>query len=157
DDTHQPELWQSDGTAAGTVLVKDIVPGWWGSNPGYLTNVNGTLMFAADDGRHGVELWRSDGTAAGTALVKDRHHRTDGSGPFNLTNVNGTLFFTADDGTGGVELWRSDGTAAGTTLVKDIFPGSSIDYGGYYHPNSSSPDHLTDVNGTLFFTADDGV
>ena len=36
-----------------------------------LTNVNGTLFFAADDGTHGNELWKSDGTAAGTVLVKD--------------------------------------------------------------------------------------
>ena len=28
------ELWKSDGTLAGTVLVKDIVPGTVGSNPG---------------------------------------------------------------------------------------------------------------------------
>src|SRR5690349_14065930 len=38
------ELWKSDGTAAGTVLVTDINPGLGGSNPRYLTNVNGTLF-----------------------------------------------------------------------------------------------------------------
>jgi ELWxxDGT repeat protein len=41
------------------------------SNPSYLTNLNGTLFFGADDGTHGVELWKSNGTAAGTVLVKD--------------------------------------------------------------------------------------
>src|SRR5262249_23536232 len=65
------ELWKSDGTAAGTVLVADINPGSAGSSLGYLTNVNGTLFFAADDGTHGVELWKSDSAAAGTVLVKD--------------------------------------------------------------------------------------
>src|SRR5262249_23462401 len=44
------ELWKSDGTAAGTVLVKDILPGIGSSNPSALTNVNGTLYFTADDG-----------------------------------------------------------------------------------------------------------
>ena len=44
------ELWKSDGTAAGTGLVKDIRLGSIGSNPARLTNVNGRLMFAASDG-----------------------------------------------------------------------------------------------------------
>ena len=71
DGTHGRELYKSDGTAAGTVLVKDINPGSADSDPGNLTNVNGTLFFTADDGTHGTELWKSDGTTAGTVLVKD--------------------------------------------------------------------------------------
>ena len=52
-------------------MVKDIDPGSSGSVPIDLTNVNGTLYFAANDGAHGEELWKSDGTAAGTVMVKD--------------------------------------------------------------------------------------
>ena len=33
DGMHGDELWKSDGTAAGTVLVKDINPGSDGSDP----------------------------------------------------------------------------------------------------------------------------
>src|SRR5262249_61137988 len=73
------ELLKSDGTAAGTTLVKDI---WPGSSSAFivsggsvlnafLTNVNGTLFFLANDGVSGRELWKSDGTAAGTVLAKD--------------------------------------------------------------------------------------
>ena len=69
DGTNGRELWKSDGTAAGTVLVKDINPGSGSSYPSNLTNVNGTLFFTADDGTNGRELWKSDGTAAGTVLV----------------------------------------------------------------------------------------
>ena len=71
DGVHGDELWKSNGTAAGTVLVADIDPGSGSSNPTDLTNVNGTLFFAANDGVHGNELWKSNGTAAGTVLVKD--------------------------------------------------------------------------------------
>ena len=83
--------------------------------------------------------------------MKDINVGPDDSGPDELTNVNGTLFFTAYNGDGagqnGNELWKSDGTEAGTTLVKDINVG----------PDDSYPDDLTNVNGTLFFSASDGT
>ncbi len=153
DGTTGRELWKSNGTAAGTILVKDIFPGVGGSSPSFLTNVNGTLFFMANDGTTGWELWKSNGTALGTTLVKDINPGGDSSILFPsfgvLTNVNGTLFFVANDGTTGGELWKSDGTTIGTTLVKDIRPGSSV--------NDPWPGGLTNVNGTLFFVANDGT
>jgi ELWxxDGT repeat protein len=151
DGVHGYQLWKSDGTAAGTTLVTDI-------SPHNLINVNGTLFFSgsASNGASRSNLWKSDGTAAGTVLVSSSVWQ-----PSNLTNVNGTLYFTADDDTNGVELWSSDGTEAGTTLVNDIYPGSSVVWDNYANwwlvPNSSNPGNLTNVNGTLFFTADDGT
>ena len=141
------ELWKSDGTAAGTVVVKDIYPGADGSYPYELTNVGGTLYFQADDGTNSYELWKSDGTAAGTVLVKDIYPGADGSYPYALIDVGGTLYFAADDGSNGYELWKSDGTAAGTVLVKDIRPGTG----------SADPGYLTAVGDTLYFQANDGT
>ena len=71
DGTHGDELWESDGTAAGTLMVDDIDPGSDSSSPNYLTVVGGTLFFTANDGTTGKELWESDGTTAGTRIVKD--------------------------------------------------------------------------------------
>jgi ELWxxDGT repeat protein len=145
------ELWKSDGTAAGTTLVKDINPGAGSSSPAFLTEVGGTLYFSAlDTSINGIELWKSDGTTDGTTLVKNINP-TDfaSSSPTDLTNVGGTLYFSANNGTNGIEVWKSDGTTAGTILTRDINPGSG---------NSSPNGHnLTDVGGALYFRADDGT
>ena len=127
--------------------LKDIVTGTGDSSPRFLTNVNGTLFFVADDRQHGAELWKSDGTQAGTVLVKDIRPGVSGSSPQNLVNVNGTLYFTATTTQSGTELWKSDGTAAGTVLVSDIRTGVA----------GSAPSSLTNVNGTLYFIANDGI
>lgn len=152
---HWGELWRTDGTPSGTVLVKDIHPGPETSEisttPYHLTAVGSTLFFTAHDGVHGRELWKSDGTAAGTVLVKDISSSTDSyaPSPHRLTAVGGRLFFTADDGTQGPELWKSDGTAAGTVLVKDIHPGGDV--------YDEAPHELTEFGGNLYFSADDGT
>jgi trimeric autotransporter adhesin len=150
DGTNGLELWKSDRTTAGTVLLKDInTTAGSGSSPAELLNINSTLYFVANDGTNGLELWKSDGTAAGTILLKDINTTAgSGSSATELTNVNNTLYFVANDGTNGLELWKSDGTAAGTVLVKDI----NIILG-----SGSSVAELTDVNGTLYFVADNAA
>src|SRR5882672_7057292 len=65
------ELWKTNGTDVGTVLVKDINPGPGNSAPLGFTVFNGALYFAANDGASGFELWKTDGTPGGTLLVKD--------------------------------------------------------------------------------------
>ncbi len=105
DGVHGRELWASDGTAAGTVLVSDVEPGPDSSRPTGLTAAGGRLFFSAYDGRHGRELWASDGTAAGTRLVQDIAPASFSSDPQDLTVVGDRLYFSADDGLHGRELW----------------------------------------------------
>ena len=143
------ELWKSDGTPAGTSLLKDINPGINSSSPANFAVIGATLYFSATNGSSGTELWKSDGTAAGTVLVKDIFSGASSSSPANLTNVAGTLFFSATDSTAnGAELWKSDGTAAGTVLVLNI--NATVNTG-------SAAANFTAVGSTLFFTANDGV
>jgi len=122
-------------------LVKDINSGSGGSNPSYLTDINGTLYFQASDPTNGTELWKSDGTAAGTVLVKDIYSGSDGSNPYNLTDFNGTLYFVASDGTNGTELW-----SLGTPNAAPIITSANT---------ASVPENTTAVT-TVTATDDDG-
>ena len=167
DGTNGVEIWKTDGTPAGTAMVEDTIPGGGGIRPGPadsspfgLVNVNGTLLFHADDGTNGREVWRSDGSPVGTSMVEDavpgggiRPGANVGSDPFDLTDVNGTLYFTAEDGTNGNELWKSASPFATATMVEDALPGGGINPGAA----SSGPQEPTNVNGTVYFAANDGT
>lgn len=150
DGVNGAELWKSDGTEAGTVMVKDIWPGATGSRPAVLTMMGSTLFFVASDPVNGSELWKSDGTAAGTELVKDIAPGTAwGLVPFptTLTVGDSVLYFAANDGVSGSEVWRSDGTPAGTYRLADVFPGAGHGY----------PSEITFAGDRLYFVANDGV
>ena len=125
-----------------------------GSYASNFTEFDGQLFFTAADGVNGNELWVSDGTADGTQLVKDINpdNSNYGDAPDGFTEFDDQLFFTADDGVNGNELWVSDGTTDGTQLVRDINPDNSNS--GYYR---YAPYSLTEFDGQLFFTANDGV
>jgi ELWxxDGT repeat protein len=124
DSAHGQEMWVSDGTVAGTHMIKDIYPGTTGGIGGLTpTACNGKVYFAASDGINGMELWATDGTAAGTTMVADINIGAGSSNPTGGIAYNGKIYFSANNGATGKELWVSDGTAAGTQLLKDINPG----------------------------------
>jgi len=141
------ELWRSDGTDAGTVLVRDIRLGVVGSRISGLTVAGNQAFFTADDGVHGFELWVSDGTPAGTHLVKDIVTGAGSSVPSSLAAAGAVAVFSAFDPAYGVEAWRSDGTDAGTFRLADVAPG----------PLSSSPLGFTVSGRNLYFVADDNT
>lgn len=146
------ELWKSDGTKAGTRLVRDINP-TGDSAPGDLTNIGGLLMFDASDGSSGFEPWRSEGTRAGTQLVKDINPGTDGSYPLDITRIHGEVIFWADDGVHGTEPWYSDGSGPGTNMAADINPGAGSSEGAF---GGCTDCQFTNIAGTAIFWADDG-
>jgi ELWxxDGT repeat protein len=144
------ELWQYDLTS-GQLSVIDINPGPGSSSPAWLTVMGGLLYFSADDGSNGHQLWVTDGTQAGTSMVADIRPGRRGANPQHLFAAsNGLLYFTADDGSNGRQLWQSDGTAAGTSLVQVINPTGNA-FWSIYNP------WFTELNGNLFFVADDRV
>ena len=125
------QLWRSDGTEAGTYLVKMISNTIASNNTiTELFNYNGMIVFNAYDPVHGKELWISNGTEAGTTLLKDIRTGPVSSFPYNFFIFNGNLFFIADDGINGTEIWKSDGTVSGTTLLRNINDGSLYSLNG---------------------------
>jgi ELWxxDGT repeat protein len=142
---HGEELWRTDGTAEGTVLVSDVRPGPAGSSPNDFTAVGEQVFFTANNGDQGREIWVSDGSSA--SLVADVQPGRNGSGPDFLTSHNGMVYFVANGGTVGRELWKTDGTSEGTTLVSDIRTGT----------DSSNIRHLTSAGDHVFFVANGGV
>jgi ELWxxDGT repeat protein len=112
---HSYSLFKTDGTAEGTVLVKDINPTEVASSEARIdlvTQLGNEYLFLANDGVNGSQLWKSDGTTDGTILVKSLYDA--GANVRTMTVFNDKLFI-AEANTG---LWESDGTAEGTKLVK---------------------------------------
>ncbi len=122
DGVHGSELFKSDGTEAGTVLVKDIHPGAGqskSSNPSVLMDFNNQLFFYAyEGGDHGEGLWKSDGTEAGTVKVKSLIEGSGNSAYGSYLVVANTLYLEAESLNHDYGLWKTDGTEAGTIMVK---------------------------------------
>ncbi|MCP3058820.1 hypothetical protein LXT21_08555 [Myxococcus sp. K38C18041901] len=141
------ELWRSDGTVAGTVLVEDVRAGNVGSAPDHLAVLGDTLFFAADNGTNGVEPWDSDGTAVKTRLFGDLELGPGSSFPQALTVVEDFLFFSADVRGRGQEPWVSNGIRVGTVALTELAPG----------PRGSSPRNFRRSGWSVFFSAEDAA
>ncbi len=149
------QLWQSDGTLAGTSILKQIATNNVDSNPKNFTIFNSTsgtkLYFSANNGANdfwGIndELWQTDGTTAGTVINSEMNQATTsspGSFPRGFTVFGSNFYFTANVSPPGEEFYRNDGSLGGATLVRDINPGAA----------NSSPKNFTVANGKLFFSA----
>ncbi len=125
DGVHGRELWVSDGSEAGTHMVKDINPGpEWALGMYQLSpmaELHSFVFFSATDGVHPYYLWRTDGTEEGTQIVRDS---ADGQpiGPgWTMTRVGDVLFFFAAHGEKSA-IWRTDASDATASLVTDWPP-----------------------------------
>lgn len=106
DAAHGRELWTTDGTAAGTKLYADLVPGPESSSPRSLVFSGGRLMFSAEHPQLGSEPW-----------VLDLHatSQTVGYGCTPTTSVP-------------PQLW-SDDPVRGTTMMVHIADGPEAGLG----------------------------
>jgi ELWxxDGT repeat protein len=140
----QAGLWRTDGTTAGTTLVKPVTTAFdvrfvpWGN----------FVFFAATDAQ-GTELWRTDGTPAGTVLVSDVYAGPLSSNPslLALAGPDGPLVFAAEEPLAGREVWQLAQPLGTPALVADLAPG----------PQSSRPTSIGVQGSSLVVVADAGT
>jgi ELWxxDGT repeat protein len=104
-------LYSSDGSSAGTTLVK----GSPGFDPKFFTVYNNELYFQASSG-----LWKTDGTTAGTVNINNIGFNSD------VRIFQNKMYYSV-----GSSMYQSDGTAPGTVVFKDsvgVITGMNNDY-----------------------------
>jgi ELWxxDGT repeat protein len=123
------ELWLTDGSQAGTRLVKVIKPDgpyYSSDNFRFLASVGNFLYFQSDDNVHGTELWKTDGTPNGTAMLRDINPGSDFDSSFweslAAPEMENSFFFAPPTVGAYLEdmgLWKTNGTSASTIFIKD--------------------------------------
>lgn len=110
------EIWMTDGTEAGTGLLKDLN---FGPYSRFLGRIGDKLFFNA----LGREMWATDGTTEGTVLISE----TETS--YQLIEYKGKALFAVSDEIKRRtveprykirEIWISDGTAEGSKPLLDL-------------------------------------
>jgi ELWxxDGT repeat protein len=109
DASHGVELWRSDGSVSGTMLLKDTEPGPASAN---LSNFvlyrrrDSLVLFTASTQRtlgdpeyRYAELWQTNGIPSGT--IRLRNILPVGS----FTVAGSHVFFAGEDTMRGIELW----------------------------------------------------
>lgn len=172
-------LWQTDGTAAGTGLVKDFSEE---RERGFISGIGvigrSLYLAASSSVENGFTIYRSDGTARGTSTF---YEDFEGFQCEFIPATNG--FYIVNGGSGSGNLYFSNGTTSGTSPVsnatgarrafetallgerlyfrndlhtiysaKDAFAEAVLDEP---RPGSDGIQNLTAFNGELFFTAFD--
>lgn len=110
-DNNGTEIWKSDGSLEGTVLLKDILPGIRSSEPDLsdAASLGDYFWFPAFTEQYGEELWQSDGTPEGTRLAADICPGPCSGQPKRLKIVNNRhLLFSAYTPETGIEPWTID-------------------------------------------------
>jgi ELWxxDGT repeat protein len=145
------ELYASDGTSAGTVMLREFGAGQSGVSARPVGPAGDYLTFVVDSNSIGLSstLWTTDGMAANTIAIRafaDRDVQWLGQ------LADRTALLVAEQ-----SLWRTDGTSAGTVkLNSDVRPsaalGSTVIVGSrlyYLAFNSNLALELWETDGTV--------
>lgn len=146
-DSISTKLWKSDGTEAGSTILKEIQQHKYAFPTSYIFNYNfnNYTFFTAFDSTYGTELWVSDGTDTGTHVLYDINpgiSHTNISSPVVFKNK---LYFKTSYTGNNSTIWATDGTTAGTYKAIDL---GSIN-------TNAAPSFFCIYNNSLYFIAAD--
>ena len=139
------ELWKTDGTAAGTSMVKDIVSGTSSSSPSSFFVFNDEVHFSSRLTSSGVEIWKTNGTSSGTV----RAHAYSGCYVSNC-NFHSVIEYNGSFYGGG--HWNQNGrevlmyNSSGLSLLVDLTPGQRFSI-----PRMTNPSAFLVHDGWLWF------
>ncbi|HEV7668495.1 MAG TPA: hypothetical protein VGS22_08235 [Thermoanaerobaculia bacterium] len=129
DGVHGFEPWSTDGTVAGTRLIKDVCPGpCSGAGGGAFVGQGTRLYFAgtSDPSGQDVEPWISNLSAAGTRRLNDLCEGTCSSNPNGFVAAGRFVYLGALDAAGLRQLWRTNGRTPGTVRLTDVRQGPGV-------------------------------
>ncbi|MEC7112300.1 MAG: ELWxxDGT repeat protein, partial [Candidatus Thermoplasmatota archaeon] len=138
------ELWKTDGTAAGTSMVKDIRSGTTSSYPGPFFVFNDEVHFEIDMGLNGIDIWKTNGTSSGTVKATNTVCYNVNCYFSKPIEYNGTFYAAG--------YWNNQGSevlmynSSGLSLFVDLTPGQRFNI-----PRTSNPSHLTVYDGWFWF------
>lgn len=139
------DLWETDGTVAGTrrtVLMPTL--GW---AAGAVVAGNKIVFEGRDATTTAFSMWAIDPTVASPKPVNLRPFKIGSRTDTRLIPIGNEVLFALNDDKVGFEIWRSDGTPARTRLVKDVHPG----------PASGLIDMRGPFGDRVYFAGDDGI
>jgi ELWxxDGT repeat protein len=141
-------LWRTDGTPAGTRIVRSLRGGWT-----RLLTASGSRLFYMSGDDSG-ELWTSDGTPRGTRLVRtfdeSDHDFIGRITTFLQSTGDGQVTFVAERGSSlQPDLWRSDGTPHGTVRLTHFEENSGV--------KNLRADQIAVLGRRTLFVADNGI
>ncbi len=141
-DNTSTEIWESDGSPAGTLKISNIGNNY--SAPSNMLYYNDNLYFTAQSTLYGQELFRFN-LKSKTYFIIDIYLGSGGSNPTELTLCNNYLVFAAAVKNSVTDFGRELVFYDGNTLyVKDLRVGTA----------GSSPAFVTVLNNQLYFSAD---
>jgi trimeric autotransporter adhesin len=139
------ELWKSDGTQSGTILLKDILNGENSSIPKVISVSDGYALIQAntsDPNTDGTELWRTDGTEVGTFKKKSF---TKSLVIISAGHLDGHDFIVVHDAGNKINLYKTNGSTQEPIFLKTL--GTNANYVIEHNKKQR-----TEKNGKIYFS-----